>query len=163
MNLSHSIFTMNKNTFLTIVTILLLISNILLVVFINFRKPGPPPHHGRHEGPRNEMIEVLKFEEKQTAQLDSLIQIHRNSIEAQMEKITEAKQNLYNTLKSEPSDSLEFALMTAISIEYAALEKMHLAHFKDIKKICKPEQMNNFNELTGRLAKMFSRKPPRKP
>jgi Spy/CpxP family protein refolding chaperone len=154
---------MNKLTFLSIVTILLLVSNILLVVFINFRKPSPPMHRGPHQGPRNEMIEILKLDNQQITQLDSLIQIHRNSVDSKMEKITEAKQELYNSLKTEISDSLENALLDTITNEFKQLEKLHLAHFKDIKKICKPEQMNNYNELTGKLAKMFSRKPPHRP
>jgi hypothetical protein len=36
------------------------------------------------------------------------------------------------------------------------IETVHYNHFTDIKKLCKPEQLENFNALTHDLAKFFA-------
>ena len=37
------------------------------------------------------------------------------------------------------------------------VESVHYAHFMDIKKICRPDQLSDFDKLTKELSRLFSR------
>ncbi|MDN3675870.1 hypothetical protein QWY90_00745 [Flavobacterium paronense] len=41
------------------------------------------------------------------------------------------------------------------------MKKTHFKHFVDIKKLCHKDQMEDFNELTEDLGRIFAPKPRR--
>ena len=153
---------MNKNKLLIFLVAGLLISNILLVVFImKGRGPGhggPPPHH--HGGPRDLIIERLHFDETQVQAFEKLIHEHRKAINAQDEALLNIKTTLYNNLKSEENKSVTDSLINAMVAIQNKIEHVHYSHFTDIKKLCRPEQLKDFNELATELAGIFGPPPP---
>ncbi len=161
---------MNKNRLLIFLIAGLLISNILLVLFIMKGKrhgpghgPGPegPPQH--KPSPREVVIERLHFDETQVAKYETLIQKHRSDVKDTEKALMELKTNLYNNLKNTENKTLSDSLINSIIALQNKLEHIHYAHFEDIKKLCTPEQLNNFNELANDLARIFGPAPPHGP
>lgn len=151
---------MNKVKLLSIISIGLLISNLALVGFIVFGKHRPGPH----EGPRNLIIESLHFDAKQVEVYDQLIQEHRQEIRQSDEKLRGLKNELYKGLASNASAATNDSLINEIGKVQNHIETTHLSHFEAIKKLCKPNQMEDFNALTGELAKLFAPHPhPKRP
>lgn len=111
----------------------------------------------RHQGPRNEIIEKLHFDEKQVEAYDVLIREHRKAIRNAESALQFQKQRLYSDLKVPFSDSL---LQEILKIE-AKIEYIHFNHFKDIEKLCRPDQKSYFKALNREIANLFS--PPKGP
>jgi len=146
---------MTKNRFYIFIIIGLLISNILLVAFVLSRRP---PHHS---GPRDLIIERLHFDEKQVQQYDALIQKHRTQITEKEQGMMNLKTQYYSLLKNNnqtKGDSLVLQI-GKISME---TEKINFKHFQDIRKICYPDQMKNFDNLIEDFESLFAKgsKPP---
>lgn len=154
---------MNKNRLLIFLIAGLLISNILLVIFMmKGRGPGhhgPPPHH--RGGPRELIIERLHFDEAQMEQFEKLIHEHRKNVNAEDESLLNIKNTLYNNLKSEENKEVTDSLINEMVTIQNKIEHIHYSHFGDIKKLCKPEQMKDFNELATELSRLFG--PPKGP
>ena len=155
---------MDKIKLLTATVIALLLLNIGTLGFLILT--GPMQHHrgpmGKGNGPQRLIIEKLHFDEKQQAQYQQLIHWHRGQINALDNQIHQAKNRLYtqllkNTVDTKTKDSL----IDAIAVYQKQIEMTHFKHFEDIKKLCKPEQLEDYYNLTEELANLFSRHPPR--
>lgn len=155
---------MNKNKLFMFLIGALLVTNIVLIFFfINDKGPrhgGPPPHH--RDEPRTLIIERLHFDDKQIDQYDVLIQKHRKDISQEDHALMTIKTALYSNLKAEENKSVTDSLINAMVAVQNKIEHIHYAHFRDIKKLCKPEQMNDFNELATELSHIFG-PPPHRP
>ena len=64
------------------------------------------------------------------------------------------RNNLYAELNNETSVKKD-SLMFAISKYQLEIENTHYNHFLEIKKLCKPDQLKYFEELTKELAFYF--------
>jgi hypothetical protein len=51
------------------------------------------------------------------------------------------------------------SLIEILASNQKKIEETHFKHFQDIKKLCTPEQMNRFDDLTEELSRIFGRKP----
>ena len=146
---------MNKNKFLWIVCIGLLLSNILLIGFILMKKPL----HRRGGGPGKIIIERLNFDENQTKKFRKLIHEHQAGMKESREKIFRAKNALYHSLTEESKQQTKDSLIGIISEGQKKIENLHYNHFLDIKNLCREDQMDNFEKLSSELAHLFSPKP----
>ncbi|MEZ4938091.1 MAG: hypothetical protein R2799_10920 [Crocinitomicaceae bacterium] len=157
---------MNKNKLLVASLIVLVLLNIGLISFLLFSKPPhppKPPHQVRQE-PREIIIKKLDLNVDQIKQYDVLISEHKESIQKNERKLKDLKESLYASMGKEDiydADSV-ITLINQIQLE---IEKTHYSHFMDLKKICTPDQMPKYKQLTLELAKIFSPgpKPPVKP
>jgi periplasmic protein CpxP/Spy len=156
---------MSKIKLLIIAVISLLLINIGMVAFLLLKKP---PHPGgdlplmSKESPRNIIIERLHFDKEQSAQYDILIKDHQNSLHVVMDSIRAEKNKLYSNLNNElanPKDSL----MNILGSLQNEIELIHYKHFAALKKICRPQQLEFFNNLTGDLAEFFAREKNKRP
>lgn len=147
---------MDKSKLYIIIIIGLLLSNILLIISMTNHKP----HRPMHGGPRNEIIMKLNFDENQIQLYDSLIKGHRKSIDKKENSIIELKNLLYSELRSSKIKPEKDSIINEIAKIQIEIEHIHYNHFDDIKKICKPEQLNNYNELIKEIARLFSKPPP---
>lgn len=150
---------MTKNKLHILLIAGLLLTNILLVVFI-MRPKGGPPH--KRPMPREIIIERLHFNEAQIQQYETLIQQHRKQITEKERGMMDLKNQLYAQLSDNQPHNNTDSLASAIGSIQHDIELIHHGHFADIKKLCTPEQMNDFNELVSELAQMFSHPPPPK-
>lgn len=149
---------MNKIRLLSFLVIVLAILNItLLVVFVN-NKPNHPPHPKFGKEPKNIIIERLHFDDAQVDAYDKLIQEHRLKIETLDTKLREAKEELYILLNEDDSSQTK-TYFSKIAKVQKDIEKLHFNHFIDIKKLCKENQLQYYDELTHELARIFSPHP----
>lgn len=137
---------MKKSLIRNAFIVVLLLSNTLFIY-----KWWTAPER-RHPGPRNEIIEKLHFDEKQVAQYDVLIHGHRSAIEKAQRELQEQKQKLYENLEAPFSDSI---LQEILKVE-SKIEHIHFNHFKDIEKLCRPDQKKYFKALNREIARLFS-------
>jgi len=109
--------------------------------------------------PRDIIIEVLKFDENQTAEYDKLIAVHKKQIRERNEQINQLKNNLYQLL---PADTISKSTVDSLASEIGSIqqniEHIHFDHFKDIKSLCKPSQSEDFMKLSLQLQQIFHTK-----
>lgn len=147
---------MTKNKFFIFIIAALLISNIILAVFLFLRKDGRRPR------PREIIIERLKFDEKQTTEYDELIQKHRSLIPPQEEKMARLKTSMYSLLKNSPEQRVVDSLANEIGKVQTEIEFIHFNHFREIKELCRPDQLDEFYVLTEELSRLFAPPPMKK-
>ena len=151
---------MSKTKLLTIAVITLLLLNISAIGFMVYNGPmrNGPRHRG--EGPKRLIIEKLHFDDQQQAQYKALIQTHHEMIQTLDEQILETKNRLYlQLLKTTVDAKAEDSIINVIVGYQKQIEETHFKHFQDIKKICKPDQMENYYDLTEELSRLFSKHP----
>lgn len=151
---------MNKIKLLTIAVIGLLILNFLVLGFLFFNKPPHPPR--MDEGPKNIIIQKLNFNEKQIEDYKKLIEQHQATLRDIKNEIGETKQLLYQQLNT--NDTLKTnQLENKLGQLQVKIEETHFQHFLHIKKLCRPNQLKNYTELTEELAQLFNQIQPPKP
>jgi periplasmic protein CpxP/Spy len=149
---------MSKIKLLTIAVIGLLAVNIGVVGFLLMRKPPMPPEGSlavKREGPKKIIIERLHFDKDQVAAYETIIIEHQKSVKDLKDIISNTKNNLYQSLKTETFAGKD-SLINLLSDLQKRIESVHYDHFAQIRKICKPEQMEAFNNLTNELAFYFT-------
>lgn len=152
---------MTRNRLLSFSIVVLLLSNLLLAVFIII----PKDRHRPNEGPRNIIIENLDFDEYQITAYDKLIEAHQKDIRGAEQEISSLKNNLYNGLNDDSAQNNKDSIIAQICKVQMKIENIHYAHFQDIKKLCKPNQIESYKQLTTKIAELFARqqmKPKRK-
>jgi len=140
----------------------LIIVNLALLGFLFFAKPSRPddmPPGGRPafagEGPKQIIIDRLHFDTEQVVQYETLIRQHQDAVRETDMQIREAKNNLYATLSTGDTHAKD-SLQNQLAQLQKQIETAHYSHFEGIKKICRPEQLTYFNELTKDLARFFT-------
>ena len=140
---------MNKVKLLSVLAIVLLITNLISLAFILSNKPG------RREGPKEYIIKQLNFDEDQIKEYQKLIFDHRMNIRSFDEKIYRLKGELYGFLNSH-SETEKDSIIGEIAKVQIEVENTHCKHFKDIKNLCKPSQMDAYNALLLEMSYLFS-------
>jgi len=106
----------------------------------------------RHEGPRNEIIQRLHFDQVQVSRYDTLIAQHRARLSALDIKLQSQRKTLYGTVGSGTNID---SLLPALHQTQKEIEALHYDHFQDIRALCKPNQIILFEKLTRDLASLF--------
>ncbi len=146
---------MSKIKLLTVAVIGLLVLNLCMVTFLFFRKPPPP--RLRAEGPKKIIIHRLHFGAQQATQYEMLINKHQEIIHLLEDSIRSAKNNLYKTLTTTNHPGKD-SLIGQLSHLQQQIELTNYSHFEAIRKLCKPDQIGDFNKLTEDLARFFDRR-----
>lgn len=154
---------MNRTRFLTLLVAGLILLNLGTLAFFRWGKMPPP----RPDGPRKAIIQRLHFDDSQVADYEKLIAAHRAAIDAKEAEMRAAKERLYQLLSSDDLTPRD-ALIARIGAIQQDIEHIHFEHFKEIKALCKGDQLVKFNALAGDLAEYFSPRrgpegPGRKP
>jgi periplasmic protein CpxP/Spy len=150
---------MSKIKLLSIAVIGLLAINIAVIGYLLLRKPPMPPigmpQSEKKEGPKKIIIDKLHFDKEQVTAYEALIVGHRESVKGLKDSISNTKNNLYQSLKTENFTGKD-SLIHLLGFLQKRIELVHYEHFTQIKKLCKPEQMADFNTLTNELAFYFT-------
>ena len=153
---------MSKIKLLTIAVIGLMIVNLGMVAFLLLRKP-PHPMEGRppmeQDGPKKIIIDKLHFDKEQAAQYEELINQHQVAIKALNDSIKDAKNELYSSLTNENFSGKD-SLIAKLGLLQKQVELTHYDHFAAIKKLCKPDQLEDYTSLTKEISRFFT--PPKK-
>jgi len=150
---------MDKIKVLTVGVIALLLLNFGTLGFLLL---SGPKHDRRppHREPKEIIIDKLQLDATQQASYRTLIDWHRGTIDSLDHQIRSTKNELYLQLTQKTVDiKTKDSLIARLANDQKAIEETHFKHFQDIKNLCKPEQMNNFNDLTEELSRIFGRKP----
>jgi protein CpxP len=153
---------MEKTKLLTIAVIGLLLINLgTLGSLLLTNKQHRPPNGGRPE-PKEIIIEKLNLDKNQQNDYAKLIQWHRGEITRLDDNVRQAKNELYSQLnETETNAKTKDSLIAVINSNQKQIEQTHFKHFEDIKKLCRKDQMKNFNALTEELSRIFAPKPRR--
>ncbi len=153
---------MSKIKLLTIAVIGLLILNFLILGFLFLHKPPHPDRRGDDgNGPKNIIIKKLNFDEKQIADYQKLIEQHQSKLKNLRDQVRETKQLLYQQLSTN-NIPISNELENKLGILQTEIEQTHYQHFLQLKKLCKPNQLKNYQELTKELTQLFNQNQPPK-
>lgn len=155
---------MDKMRLLTLAVIGLLLLNFGLLGFLFLKKERQPEHNPRppHEEPKYIIIRKLRLDEAQKAAYQGLIDEHRSKVTVLNRQNLELKNELYVLLRAEKPDTMvASALIHKIGRKQEALEHINFEHFRQIRALCKPEQVAAFDSLAKELAGIFA--PPHPP
>jgi hypothetical protein len=143
----------NKLKLVTTLAILFFIFNLLLLFFINKKgsMKGHNPDRNKHI-----IIEKLHLDDAQIIKYDSLIKIHREGMHPAKRKLLALENTLYFNINNPYNEQVNDSLIAAINNVQKEIEYIHIRHFNDIKNLCRPEQLNDFKQLTMELASIFS-------
>lgn len=151
---------MEKSKLLTIAVIALLLLNLGTLGFLVFGKNSGGPPHGPHREPKYQIIATLHFDSAQQQQYENLILEHRAAISQIEGNIRMTKNRLYlQLLKDRVDNKAKDSLVDVLAAYQKQIEQTHFKHFQDIKKICRPDQLEYYYDLTQELSRIFS-KPP---
>ncbi len=150
---------MDKIKVLSFAVIALLLLNFGTLGFLllsGTKHDRRPPHRM----PKEIITDKLQLDAAQQAAYQTLIDWHRGTIDSLDQQIRSTKNDLYlqltqKTINIKTKDSL----IEILASNQKKIEETHFKHFQDIKNLCKPNQMNSFNELTEELSRIFGRKP----
>ena len=158
---------MERTKLLTITIIGLLLLNFATLGFLFMSGPrGHKRPNERPEGrpdPREIIIERLHFDVNQQKEYDTIVQWHKGEIKILDENLRSVKNELYFQLKQPQVDvKIKDSLIAVINSNQKQIEETHFKHFTAIKNLCHKDQMEDFNELTEDLSRIFvPNKPPR--
>lgn len=154
---------MERTKLLTITVIGLFLINLATLgfLFLNGPKPGGMPHEGRRQ-PKTIIIEKLHFDANQQKEYEKLIRWHREEIDQLDDSIRQTKNKLYSGLsESDTNTKTKDSLIALLNTYQKQVEETHFKHFEDIKKLCKPNQQEDFMVLTTELSRIFAPRPHR--
>lgn len=155
---------MEKTKLLTITVIGLLVLNLAILVFLFISNPkNHVPANGGKRIPNEIIIEKLNFDATQQKKYNNLIKWHRGKIIRLDTNIRNTKNELYSQLnQTKVNLKTNDSLITLLNSYQKQVEETHFKHFEEIKKLCHQNQLEDFNELTEDLSRIFGpNKPPR--
>lgn len=149
---------MTKQGLLSIAVVLLLAMNAA-TVWLLLRHPGHPPGPPPAQRPKMMVIERLGFDDDQVVKYEALIAQHRRAIGENDRRMREARVALFNDLRA-PNDAVRDSIANVIGALQAAVERIHHDHFAQVRSLCRPEQLPEFDALIGELSDLFGQHPP---
>jgi periplasmic protein CpxP/Spy len=151
---------MSKTKFLTAALLLLVILNAVTLYFLFAKHDGKRPN-GREGGrPSVEFIsKQLNFDTLQKTQLMKLRDEHKTEIETLRKEDNMLHDSLFSYVKRGTIDSLKIDSITnLIAANKKHFELTFLKHFSQIRSICRPDQIELFNQTVDQMMKR--RMPP---
>jgi hypothetical protein len=152
---------MNKIRLLYILVFGLIIANILF--FIRLSTPGFPPRPPHRGDPKHLIAEELHFDANQRTHFEELAQKHHQRIKVLEDSLIVAKENYYNASLKPSTDSTTTALLEKITSLHREIERVNVAHFWEIKSLCKGDQIQDFERMLPRFANFFRNAGPPPP
>lgn len=158
---------MNKERFLMILVVLLVLLNAGMLALFMSNKPPHPSHHLRpdreHNSPRLEE-EMLQFDDKQEKLFEeSKLKYHRamDSLAVQLRRMSES---YYLTVFSQDMASRD-SLLSEINHINNQIYNANMTHFTELKEISKEEQIDDLEKfikgILHRRSQGNMRRPPR--
>lgn len=150
---------MNREKFYIMVIIGLVATNLLMGVIMMTAKPKENGQINREN--KDIISEKLNFDEDQDFAFQYLRDEHRHNVSHLEQELHQKRKLLFKNLKDSTQNTN--LILNDIARINKQMDSFNYIHFAEIKKICKPEQMEDFNELTEKLANMFGKKKPPRP
>ena len=153
-----------KNKSLVSIIIFLLITNIaMLVFFLALNKPTQKDAHGRDQnGMSGALQKEVGFSKSQLDTYQSLRKNQMDTVHALFEDLRKSKMDFYNLIySSQVPDSSLYKAAEVIAERQKTLDLHMFNHFKMVRNICTPDQLQKFDSsiqkvfirMTGRPGK----------
>ena len=144
----------SKNKPLIIIIIILLLTNAaILSYFLWLKQPDKPAVPDRN---RDRLAESLKnevgFNDSQVAQYEKIKDAQWDKMKGRFDDLRKAKDSFFHLLSVENAD--DFTLNNAadsIAYRQKALDLEAFAHFKELRKLCTPDQQPKYDSLVQRM------------
>ena len=147
---------MKKNTLLYILIAFLVVMNGFFMVKIFGDKPP------KRSNPGNFIAKELQFDAAQLEKFSVMNDDHHEEMMQLSREIKELKDELFEYISETTIDT---AKVNNITKRIGALEQQKdsatFYHFKEVQKICTPEQREQFNMLVKKALKPRGRRGPR--
>ena len=137
----------SKNKLLMWAVVILLIANTATLAIFWLNRP---PKRG---GPPSEfLIKELGFDAKQKDQYLAMVQKHRTGADEIKKKIGAARDRFFHLLNQpNVNDSTKLSASKNVTDLIGQLDMMTFDHFKEVMKICTPEQEKKFEHIIGMM------------
>lgn len=161
---------MERTKLLTLAVVGLLLLNLLTIGFLFLKPDGPPqpeqaPGRPGAEGPAAVIIERLHMDANQQAHYRQLVQAHQEKTRTLNQKTAQLYRTYYGLLEAPTYDVQQANSMSQqIADNQRAIAQLNFDHFNQIKSLCRPDQLADFNRLVSELARLFGRQQrPQRP
>lgn len=144
---------MNKTKLYGGIAIGLLIINLALIGFMLTRVKQIG---NNRPNPREVVINKLGFDDEQTAAFEEVIKSHREVMNGKEHEARQLKVQLNNLLMTEDTAKAD-TIATAIAAKHKEIQLEFFNHFIEVKKICKPDQMEKYDVFVDELNTIFFR------
>jgi periplasmic protein CpxP/Spy len=132
-----------RNNWLKYLVVVALLVNAATLIFFWYHRP---PEEGKRAARQGRvLIEDLKMDEQQQALFQPLRQQHHQTHDSLLQLIAEQRQILYSQ-KRAANDTV----IQKIGLLQGEIERITYDHFKDVRKICTPEQQVQLDILLGK-------------
>lgn len=158
--------TFARNKVLSLLVLVLLLTNILLVVFFVFMKPEAPKPSFKRD-PHTDVMRVLEkevgFNAQQMEEYKKLKDQHWDRMKPYFGEMRAARNNFYKLLnQASVPDSVVNRLADSVAAKQKQMDLQTFRHFSQVKALCTPEQQPKFDSLVQQvIKKMGGRKPGR--
>lgn len=149
--------TFARNKVLSLLVLVLLLTNVLLLVFFVWAKPASKTN----KNTRGEVTQILEkevgFNAQQMEQYKQLKDQHWDKMRPYFGEMRTAKDNFYKLLnEASVPDSVVNSAADAIAAKQKQLDLQTFRHFQQVKAICTPEQQPKFDSLVQQVIKRMS-------
>ncbi len=144
----------NSRPLLLIIGVLLISNIVLLVLFLNKKPEIKPETRGRFT---EFLRKDIGFQEEQIKEFEALKDNHRQKMKLLFDDLQKTKTNFFLQLRE--SDSTNFNLDSAAALigdRQAALDKQIYSHFRRLRTLCNPEQLQKFDSLFPQVIKRMT-------
>ena len=144
----------SKNRALVIIIVLLLLTNVaLLAYFLWFKQPDKPAPPDRN---RDRLAEGLKndvgFNDSQVVEYKKIKDAQWDQMKSKFDDLRKAKDSFFHLLSIEKTnDSILNSAADSIAYRQKVLDLEAFAHFKEVRKLCTPEQQPRYDSLVQRM------------
>lgn len=134
--------------------VLLILNGVLIFMLIN------TPHEKRNQHPEKHFLtQELGFSESQKNQFEKLDEIHRQNMTEIHHQIRKQKDLLFNSFHK--NTSFTDNLTNQIGVLQSKKESELFRFFKEVRVLCKGEQVNMFDEIIQKAMQGGKPRPPR--
>lgn len=146
---------MSKTKFLTILVVLLLALNVATLYFLMGKRDGNKRRS--NEGNRSYSVYIskkLNFDTSQQQQLKALRDNHKKELDAIRNEDRQVQEAKTQMLKEGVTDSLKLdSILTLSAINKKKFERAFYTHFMQIRALCRPDQLELFNQTLDEMNK----------
>lgn len=148
---------MNKTKFLTILVLLLLVLNAVTLFFLLGKKDTPKNRPGGGRPYSEYLTKKLNLDTVQVAQLKVLRDKHKQELGELWKEDRQLQEAKFVLLKEGSTDSLKLdSLLTLIVANKKKFELAFHNHFLQIRALCRPDQVELFNNTLDEMKKRRS-------
>ena len=152
---------MSREKFLTIAVVFLFLLNLGTLGFLYFNRPQPPRELFRL------ITSELDFDNQQQEQFFALRDQHRGAMDRLDREFAETLEKYLGLLKeSEPQQPIRDSLENTLASIEKQKAAVTLEHFQEVKALCQPDQVKNFEQLIPELSRILmppkNQRPPRR-